>query len=214
MSKQTKLLILGARIFAEEIADLVTDTPNIEVAGFVENMDQERCNEPLLGKPVHWISELDKFQNCKLISGIGTTKRRGYIEQVTPYGLAFATLVHPMARLSSSSKIGEGTILSVGATVASHTRIGRHVIVNRGALIGHHTQIGDYVTIGPGVNIAGKCEIGEGSYIAMGAIVIDRVKVGCNAVVGAGSVVTKDVPDNVLVMGVPARIVKENIEGR
>ncbi len=53
--------------------------------------------------------------------------------------------------------------------------------------------------------MAASCRIG------MGAIVIDHINIGANSVVGAGAVVTKDVPANVQVVGMPARIVKENI---
>jgi acetyltransferase-like isoleucine patch superfamily enzyme len=48
----------------------------------------------------------------------------------------------------------------------------------------------------------------------MGAVVLDRITVGVHSVVGAGAVVTRDVPDHVQVIGVPARIVKENIRGK
>lgn len=209
------LLILGSTIFPEEVADLAEDCGTFEVAGFVENMDPERCRQPLLGKPVHWVDDLARIgAGHALLCGIGTTKRRRYIEQVVPYGLPFATLIHPTAHVSRTSTVGEGCILGVNTVVASHTRIGRHVIVNRGASVGHHTQIGDYVTISPGAMVAGRCEVGDGSYIAMGAIVIDSIKIGRNSVIGAGAVVTRDVPDNVQVLGMPARVVKENIEGR
>jgi acetyltransferase-like isoleucine patch superfamily enzyme len=65
------------------------------------------------------------------------------------------------------------------------------------------------VTISPGVNIAGKAKIGDLCYIGMGAVVLDGISIGNNSVVGAGSVVTKDVPDSVQVLGMPARIAKE-----
>jgi acetyltransferase-like isoleucine patch superfamily enzyme len=48
----------------------------------------------------------------------------------------------------------------------------------------------------------------------MGAIVQDRVEVGANALVGAGALVAKDVPDNVQVMGTPARVLRTDVEGR
>jgi acetyltransferase EpsM len=87
------------------------------------------------------------------------------------------------------------------------------VVANRGVLVGHDTVIGDYVTLSPGANIAGAVSVGAGTYVGMGAIVLDRIRVGEGAVVAAGAVVTKDVPDRVEVMGVPARVVKELAEG-
>ncbi len=208
------LLILGTGIFAQEVADLAEETPGLKVAGFVENMNSERCNETLSGFRIYWIDEIaDLTVSHKAICSLATTHRNRFVEQVAAKGMAFATLVHPRAWLSATSSLGEGSMLSVGAIVAAHTRIAAHVRLNRGVLVGHHTEIADYVTVQPGANIAGLCNIGEGAYIGMGAIIQDRIKIGAHSVVGSGAVVTKDVPDNVQVVGVPARIVKENIEG-
>jgi len=209
------LLILGTRTFAVEVADLACEIPGFSVAGFVENLDRQRCAQRLEGLPIYWVDELANLaQSHSAVCGLATTFRSRFTEQVAGYGMGFATLVHPSARLSSRSSLGQGSILSVGVIVASHTHLGSHVIVNRGALIGHHTQIGDFVTIHPGANVAGACHIGDATYIGMGAIVIDHIIIGSHSVVGAGAVVTKDVPDNVLVVGVPAKIVKENITGK
>ncbi|MGD0272949.1 MAG: acetyltransferase [Gaiellaceae bacterium] len=209
-----KLLILGTRMLALEVADLATDA-GFEIAGFVENLDPERCVESLEGLPVHWIDDVAAYADTHLaVCALGTTHRHRFVEQAAQLGFRFATVVHPSARVSTRSRVGEGTIVSAGAVIAAHSTIGRHVLVNRGVLIGHHTEIADYVSIQPGANVAGACRIGERAYIAMSAVVIDRVTVGSYSVVGAGAVVTKDVPENVQVVGVPARIVKENVEGR
>jgi sugar O-acyltransferase (sialic acid O-acetyltransferase NeuD family) len=209
------VLILGTTLFSEEIADLVQENPGLTLAGFVENMKPEKCGDTLLGQRVYWVDELaGAGHGHRLLCGIGTTQRRSYVEQVQSFGLPFATLRHPTSHISASSRIGGGAILGVNTIVAAHSEIGEHVIVNRAATIGHHTRIGDYVTIGPGANIAGRCIIGNGTYIGMGAIIIDGLRIGSNSVVGAGSVVTRDVPDNVQVVGVPARVVKEGINGR
>jgi len=200
---------------AVEIADIATDIAGVRVVGFVENLEPERCREELEGLPILWVDELARLAQTHMgVCGLATTHRSRFTEQASRYGLAFATLVHPTARISSKSVLGEGTILSAGTIVAARTRLGRHVFVNRGALIGHHTEIADYVTVQPGANIAGACRIGEATYIGMGALVLDRVAIGSHSVVGAGAVVTKDVPDNVCVVGVPARIVKTDIDGK
>jgi sugar O-acyltransferase (sialic acid O-acetyltransferase NeuD family) len=209
------LLILGTRTLAVEIADLASEVKLIRVAGFVENLDPDRCRERLEGLPVYWVDEVAGLAGSHgAVCGIATTFRSRFVDQVVDTGIRFPTLVHPTARVSTTSVLGNGTIVSVGVIIASHTRLGRHVLVNRGSLIGHHTEIGDYVTIHPGANVAGACQIGEATYIGMGAVVIDHVKIGAHSVVGAGAVVTKDVPDHVLVVGVPARIAKEGIEGK
>ncbi len=212
---QRLLLILGTRTFAVEVLDLVSEIPNTKAVGFVENRELQKCRETLEGLPIFWVGDIERFaKDHWAVCALGTTFRDQFTNQVASYGIRFSTLVHPSARISSKSAIGDGSIVSVGAIIASHTQLGCHVLVNRGVLIGHHTKIDDYVTIGPGANIAGSCAIHKAAYIGMGAVIIDNVTIGSHAVIGAGSVVTKDVPDNVQVVGVPARIVKENISGK
>jgi acetyltransferase EpsM len=207
------LLVLGTGTLAEEIADLATDA-GFEVAGFVENMDRERTGE-LNGLPVHWIADAGELASTHLaVCGLATTHRSRFVDEATELGFRFATVVHPSARISSTSVAGEGSILSAGAIVAAHTTLGRHVLANRGALVGHHTRVGDYVSIQPGANVAGACTVGEGAYIGMSAVVLDHLSVGAHAIVGAGAVVVRDVPERAQVVGVPARVVKEDVEGR
>jgi len=214
-SKSTGLLILGTGIFAEEVTDLAEDCDQFEVVGYVENLDRTRCEQPLNGRPVYWVDQLAELKaDHQVICGLGTTLRSRFTAQADALGAKFATLVHPLARVSRTTVLGEGTIVSVGSIIAAHSRLGRHVCVNRGALIGHHTEIGDFVTIGPGANIAGKCRVGQATYVAMSAVVLDRITLGSQCVIGAGSVVTKDQPDRVQVVGMPARVVKVNIDGR
>lgn len=202
-------------MLALELTDLVSEIPGYRLAGFVENQKLDRCNEQIEGLPVYWIEDIDPLAQTHWgICGISTTHRTTFIDQVRAKQVPFATLVHPAARVSSRSSLADGVIISPGVIVASYTLIGQFVFINRGALIGHHTRIGDFVTIQPGANVAGACDIGEGSYIGMGAVVIDRVRIGAHSVVGAGAVVTQDVPDHVQVVGVPARIVKTDINGK
>jgi len=210
-----KLVILGTSLFAPEVYDIAKDTGKYKISAFIENWDKKKIKKPLLGKPVIWIDDAKPlYKDHIAVCSIGTTHRKKFINEVKSMGFEFGTILHPNARLSEMSSAGEGSILSAGVIIACNTKIGSHVILNRGVLVGHNTVIGDYVTVSPGANIAGVVTVGEGSYIGMGATVLDRIKIGQNSVVAAGSLVTRDVPDNVQVMGIPAKIVKENINGR
>jgi UDP-perosamine 4-acetyltransferase len=212
MSEKEKIIILGASRFAEEVADYISKIEKYTLIGFIEGLNRERCREKLLGLSVIWIDDVAKLidtRSCKAVCAVGSTKRKHFIQQAVTSGLEFATIIHHTAQVSDTDTLGIGTIISPGAIIAASTSLGRHVIVNRGSLIGHHVEIGDYVTISPGVNIAGGVKIGDLCYIGMGALILDGISIGNNSVVGAGSVVTKDVPDSVQVVGMPARISKE-----
>lgn len=215
MAVTQHLLILGTSMLAPEVLDLVDDIGGYSVAACVENLDREKVGTVIRGVPVVWYDDIMSCREShRCVCALGTTKRRTYIETMKQMGFSFATLVHPSARISRTSVVGEGSIVSVGCIVAANTRIGNHVIMNRGCLVGHDTIVDDYVTLSPGSNVAGVVHIGAAAYIGMGAIILDRMQIGTGAVVGAGSVVTKHVPDNTQVVGVPAKVVKSGIDGR
>ncbi|MBV7275527.1 gamma carbonic anhydrase family protein [Clostridium sp. PL3] len=79
-----------------------------------------------------------------------------------------------------------------------------------GSTNGEPTEVGDYVTIGHNVVLHG-CKIGNGSLIGMGSIILDGAQIGEGSLIGAGSLVppNKKMPDGVLCMGSPAKVIRE-----
>ena len=210
----TELVVLGTTDFAVEVAD-VAEQSGWHVTAFVENLDRERCRDAIEGVPVIWVDDLAAMTGTHVaVCGLGTTHRYRFTDQVEALGMSFATIVHPTAVVSPRTPVGAGSVIGVRTVIGAQSRLGRHVLMNRGAMVGHHTEVGDFVSLQPGANVAGSCTIGEGAYIGMAAAVIDHRKVGARAVVGAGAVVTQDLPDHVLAVGVPARVIRECVEGK
>lgn len=199
-----QLLILGAGVFAEEVADLAA-AAGFEVVGFVEGRDRDRGGT-LLGRPIHWIDDLPASAcGTPAVCAVGSPARAGFIAQGLRQGLRFTALVHPSAVVAASAVIAEGAVVGAGVAIGAGARIGRHAIVNRGCLVGHHVSIGEFTTLGPGCNVGGLATLGPGALIGMGALVLDRVAIGEGASVAAGSLVNHDVPAGARVAGAPAR---------
>src|SRR5574339_635220 len=99
-----KLIILGAGFFAEEVADLVSETEAFELIGFVEGRERSRCSQKMLGLPILWIDDLSAFDpNCHVVCAIGSTKRSHLIQQARSLGFGFASVIHPAAQISASA---------------------------------------------------------------------------------------------------------------
>lgn len=202
------LAVLGTSLFAPEVVDLADDTGRYVVRAFIENWDIEKTRRPFLERPVVWIDEAAALASThEAICALGTTERRGFIDRVRSAGFRFARIVHPTSRVSRTSAIGEGCIVSAGVIIATQAVIGEHAILNRGVMVGHDTKVGSYTTLSPGANIAGAVTIGEGAYIGIGAVIADRLTIGAGAFVSAGAVVIRDVPAGAQVLGNPARVV-------
>lgn len=139
-----------------------------------------------------------------------TTPQREHLASrlVALFGLHFCTLVHPRAYVSPLACLGPGVFVGANSTVAAGVHLAEHVFVNRGVTVGHETHVGPFTRIQPGANVGGLSVLGKGVTVGLGATVLERLRVGDGALVGAGTVVTKDVPERVLVFGVPAKIIK------
>ena len=78
---------------------------------------------------------------------------------------------------------------------------------------GFPVTIGNYVTVGHGAILHG-CQVGDGSLIGMGAIILNGAKIGRNCIVAAGALVTQntEIPDGMLAMGSPAKVIRKLTE--
>jgi len=213
-----RIVIVGAGGHGSELASYIRDMQkcggDVELIGFVDDDPSLKsfCGFEVIGR----VDELLRLANrdprpIGYITAFGSnTLRReivNRIEELRGTNLVAWTLRHPNSWCGADVEVGEGTCLAPGSIVTSRARIGKHYILNVHASVSHDCVVGDYVNINPAATICGNVTIGAGAYIGAGATIKEKIDIGQNAVIGAGSVVIRDVPPDITVVGVPARIV-------
>jgi sugar O-acyltransferase (sialic acid O-acetyltransferase NeuD family) len=207
-----QILIIGAGGHAQVIADILLcareHDNSIQPIGYLDD-DPALVGQIRLGLPIlSNIADLCQIEHDAVIIAIGNNAtRRTLYERLQSTDEHFATACHPRAVIARDVLVQPGTVVCAGVVVNPGTVIGQNVILNTGCTVDHHNRIGDHAHIAPGVHLGGDVTIGSGSLIGIGATVMPQRNVGDWSTVGAGALVQRDVPDEVTVLGVPARIV-------
>ena len=129
--------------------------------------------------------------------------------------------IEPGAIIREQVEIGDNAVIMMGAVINIGAVIGKGTMIDMGAILGGRATVGANCHIGAGAVLAGVIEpasavpviVEDGVLVGANAVVIEGVHVGKNAVVAAGAVVIEDVPENAVVAGCPARVVKMKDEG-
>ncbi|GFH42307.1 2,3,4,5-tetrahydropyridine-2,6-dicarboxylate N-acetyltransferase [Lactococcus hodotermopsidis] len=125
--------------------------------------------------------------------------------------------IEPGAIIRDQVDIGDNAVIMMGAVINIGAEIGAGTMIDMGAILGGRATVGENSHIGAGAVLAGVIEpasaepvrIGDNVLVGANAVVIEGVQVGNGSVVAAGAIVTENVPENVVVAGVPARVIKE-----
>lgn len=123
-----------------------------------------------------------------------------------------ANLIYPSPFISPYAKVGKGVIIRERVSLSMDTVIEDNVFIQANVTIGHDTRIGSHSIISSFVGLSGNCDVGKRVYISMGVVTKQDISIGDNAIISLGSTIFRNVKENKIVMGNPAKVIGENEE--
>ena len=213
------MIVIGAGWFAKELYQaMVFNNPEFknENLFFFDNVSENLPNK-ILGKykilrTTDEVREVFSNGSNEFCLGLSTPKHRYKLTNLfEQLGGKLTSVISASAYIDTlDTNVGDGCSVMHGTFISCNASIGRGTLLNVNSMIAHDVTIGEFAEIMPGVNITGLCHIGNYTSLGTGCILTPNVKIGNNCVIAAGSVVTKDIPDNSLVVGImPSRVVEK-----
>lgn len=206
------LIIVGAGGHGKVVADTAYEMGAWEKIAFIDDRYPEVSSIlswTIIGRANQAVDFIDEYTDVVVAIG-NNTLRLELLEHFEKLGFSIPSIIHPTAFVSKNAILGSGNVIFAQAVVNAGVKIGSGCIINTGATVDHDCNLDNGVHISPGAHLAGTVKIGETSWIGIGSSVIQNVNIGSKVIVGAGAVITKDIPSNVTVVGVPGRIIKAN----
>lgn len=213
-----KVVLVGGGGNCKVVIDVLRQNDTYEIFGIT---DVDGGGRVILGIPVIGTDEvLGELYHQGIRHGLitlGSVGNNGprirLFNKLKALGFHLINAIHPKAILGEGLVLGEGNMVMAGSMINPCVIIGNNCIINTGSIIEHDCIIGDHVHIAPGAKLSGGVKVGSGAHVGLGANIIQGISIGAHAIIGAGAVVTKDVPDCCVAVGVPAKVIKENIKG-
>lgn len=215
-----KILLVGAGQHARVVLYNIQEQNKYDVIGILDkNLDKAKEEKFFEGVPILDIDyskvnlkELkEKLGVDKFFISFGNMKYRKKVwELFKNSGWSSVNIIHPNAVISKNAKLGEGILIECGCLITPNPIIGDNVVVNTGSQVNHDNIIENHVYIASGVVLSGGVKIGENTLLDDGVVITLGKKIGKNSLIGAGAVVTKNLEDNIVAYGNPAKVIRLN----
>lgn len=208
------LYIYGSGGLGKEVLDVIMNSHYKQMKiSFLNDWSLEV--DQLFGHDIFNPSKVIVDDSSRVLIAVGAPQDRHKLrEKISKINLHLHTPVHAESGfISMNAEVGLGTIIAHNVVVASQATIGTNTFINVGSIIGHNVVIGNDCSLSSQVNIGGGTSIGDRTYIGMGSLIREGLKIGEDSIIGMGSVVFNDIPNGVIAIGNPARVVKRNDSG-
>lgn len=140
--------------------------------------------------------------------------RKELHEKLRKNSVSMATLIDPSVNISPTASIGSGSIIGPGSFVSSNTSIDINVMLEVHTILGHDIHIGMHTVISSCSVIGGNTHIGDESFVGLNCSIKEKITIGNRCIIGMGSSVFKDIENEYIVLGNPARPIRKNEQNR
>ena len=205
-----KAIIIGAGTYGQVYAEYLIK--KYDIIGYIddaENLNGQIINGiKVLGNRDTLFNDIDR--NISVFVPIGNnTLRVSFLKELNQKGFETPSFIHPNTIIHESVIIGKAVYILAGTNIMPCTEIKDFTMISMGVNIAHHNLIEEGCFFSQGSNIGASIHIKERAYFGIASTAMTGIKeVGENSLIGAGAVVIKDIPDNVVVAGIPAKIIK------
>lgn len=190
----------------KEIADVIGAWDEIV---FIDDTVEPGIYKGICRMPFQCFTQKYSREASEIVIALGEPEHKiNLYNKVEKAGYTFANVIHPSAEISPSATLGRGLIIKNGSVVSSDAVIEDNVCLEFYALIGHNCVIHRNCQISSMVVVGGYSEIGDGTYVAQSVPIKENIKIGASSIIGMGAVVLRDIPDNVIALGNPARAMR------
>ena len=214
-----KLVVFGARAFPE-MNELIKDI-NAKIKNKYEVIGLLDDNENLFGKTIEGVKVLGPLakgknypKDVKFIFGIGSHKTRilrySLLKKIGIDENRYETLIHPNAKIYSSSIIGNGVIIHSGTVVFNNSVIGPFTIIISNSIIGARNIIGSGVLITSLVSLTTDVKVGNFSFIGTHTSIAENIEISPGSMIGMNSVVSRNISPGSVVFGNPMKIIAKD----
>lgn len=203
--------IYGTGGTGKDVYDVVVRQKHYEKIIFIDDTKEIgyfRNNELY---PFEKIPKSYNPQNMKIIIAVGEPMlRKKLYDRVKEKGYILTNVIHEDTDISEYANVGEGLIAFKGVIIGADAKLGENILLEPYVVMGHDVCVKRHTVLSCQVLVGGHAQIGEAVYIALASAIKDRVQIGNETIIGVGSRVVKDLPENIIAVGYPARVVKKN----